>query len=633
MITRCKIKNFKSIRDEEDLEIRPLTIFTGANSSGKSTFIQSILLVAQTIIHKQIALQSVVLNGSFMSFGQFDDIKHNDSDLEEISVKCTCRPLEDQVDTRPWRGYHYNPLYIRYEDISCDITFTASTSHFSEDIAQIRPQILSSCVSCRFSESNIPPKHRRITRNERFNRKSGSNRKISHEAYISIKNPAKPTSRKTKNLKEQYRDTLVCKVELDEDSKQEIMDSHSTANPIGCIIHHFVPELIICDINETEEAIRDIADILYKRPSLIRHEPNFQIYFDNVAAALRELLDRKEMNLKEIFKHIKSFDEISIEDHMAIQNALTGVSYRSIYRAVKSKINNSQETSKKGVISTVPVIMPTALSRASKYLDHTFSSSFKYLGPLRDAPRSLYPHSPATEPSDVGLRGEHTAAAIELCKDNIVTYIPSEYFKGDKIQVKVANTSLENALSDWLQYLEIAKSVESLNRGKQGRAMKVGISDPKMRHELTHVGVGVSQVLPILVMGLLASRDTTLVFEQPELHLHPNVQFLLGDFFLSLALCDKQCIVESHSEHLVDQIRFRIAASSSDDNLNELAKVYFAKKSGKSTTFEEIKINEYGKIADWPDGFFDQSFQVASRIMRAAAKKQKKSWRRKDAKS
>ena len=114
---------------------------------------------------------------------------------------------------------------------------------------------------------------------------------------------------------------------------------------------------------------------------------------------------------------------------------------------------------------------------------------------------------------------------------------------------------------DWLQYLDVAKSVESRDQGKLGHELKVALSDSDSTHDLTHVGVGVSQVLPILVMGLLADTDTTLVFEQPELHLHPKVQTLLGDFFLSMALCNKQCIVETHSEYFIDRLRFRIAAA------------------------------------------------------------------------
>ena len=95
MITKWKVSNFKSIREDTDLTLGPLTIFAGANSSGKSTFIQSILLVAQTLAHK-VDSRSVVLNGALTSLGQFDDLKSNGSESDQITIKCTCRPISEE---------------------------------------------------------------------------------------------------------------------------------------------------------------------------------------------------------------------------------------------------------------------------------------------------------------------------------------------------------------------------------------------------------------------------------------------------------------------------------------------------------------------------------------------------------
>ena len=96
-----------------------------------------------------------------------------------------------------------------------------------------------------------------------------------------------------------------------------------------------------------------------------------------------------------------------------------------------------------------------------------------------------------------------------------------------------------------------------------------------------------------------------------------------------MALCDKQCIVETHSEYFIDRLRFRIAASSPESELNNLAKIYFVEKPAQNSSFREVAINEYGAIPDWPEGFFDQSQEQAEEILRAAAKKRKAS-RKKD---
>ena len=261
--------------------------------------------------------------------------------------------------------------------------------------------------------------------------------------------------------------------------------------------------------------------------------------------------------------------------------------------------------------------------RAVSYLDDFFASSVKYLGPLRDAPKPLYPLAQSADPYDVGLRGEYTASVLELHKSQQVFYVPSAHFGTPSVNRSLFYEKVGDSSRRWLQYLGVANSVESKDRGKLGHELKVGLGVSKVKHDLTHVGVGVSQVLPILVMCLLADEDSTLVFEQPELHLHPRVQTLLADFFLSMALCGKQCIVETHSEYLIDRLRFRIAAAT-DDLFRSQLRVYFVEKVEDVSQFREVKVNEYGAIADWPEGFFDQSQQQAEDILKAAVTKRKR---------
>lgn len=73
MITTWTIENFKSVSDKTSLNMKPLTVFAGPNSSGKSTLIQSILLTAQTL-QSSVDSRSVVLNGHILRLGSFDDI-------------------------------------------------------------------------------------------------------------------------------------------------------------------------------------------------------------------------------------------------------------------------------------------------------------------------------------------------------------------------------------------------------------------------------------------------------------------------------------------------------------------------------------------------------------------------------
>ena len=232
----------------------------------------------------------------------------------------------------------------------------------------------------------------------------------------------------------------------------------------------------------------------------------------------------------------------------------------------------------------------------------------------------------------MGLRGEQTAAVLELHKNRPIRYIPTSAFAGEEVVPKTITRSLEAAVVDWLQYLGVAEGIQTQDKGKFGHELVVGVADGKRHHDLTHVGVGVSQVLPILVESLLAEPDTTLIFEQPELHLHPRVQTLLADFFLSMTQLGKQCVIETHSEYLVNRIRFRTAAASPTNNpWLEAVKVYFVDRGADGSSFRKIAVNEFGAILDWPEGFFDQSQFEAEAILKAAMRKKKQL--RRDARS
>lgn len=73
MILRWYLNKFKSVSTPTDLPLRPLTVFAGPNSSGKSSMLQSVLLIAQTLTSK-IPRRHLVLNGDILKLGTFSDV-------------------------------------------------------------------------------------------------------------------------------------------------------------------------------------------------------------------------------------------------------------------------------------------------------------------------------------------------------------------------------------------------------------------------------------------------------------------------------------------------------------------------------------------------------------------------------
>jgi predicted ATPase len=269
---------------------------------------------------------------------------------------------------------------------------------------------------------------------------------------------------------------------------------------------------------------------------------------------------------------------------------------------------------------------PRAITAASQFLSDFFKSGIRYLGPLRDSPRPMYQLETLESTTNVGYRGEHTAAVLDLNSAEEINYHspPNELADSEYVTSSpVRRASLHDAVVEWLSYLGIADEVVTTEAGVFGNRLQVSTDGAGRLQDLTNVGVGVSQVLPIVVMALLAPPGSFLIFEQPELHLHPRVQARLADFFLALALDGKQTILETHSEYLVDRFRLRIALSSSD-SVRPLINILFSEKSAGQSTLTPLEISEFGSIANWPKDFFDQSQRDVGRIVKAASEKRSK---------
>ena len=139
------------------------------------------------------------------------------------------------------------------------------------------------------------------------------------------------------------------------------------------------------------------------------------------------------------------------------------------------------------------------------------------------------------------------------------------------------------------------------------------------------VGVGLSQLLPVVVAALQRSRSSLLVndeqlvtVEQPELHLHPALQSRVADLFIATAK-DRQKVflLETHSEHLMLRCLRRIRETAKGmlpegfpPVAPEDVAVHFVEPSMDGPRIRRIEIDEEGDFIDeWPGGFFEESFQ------------------------
>lgn len=259
------------------------------------------------------------------------------------------------------------------------------------------------------------------------------------------------------------------------------------------------------------------------------------------------------------------------------------------------------------------------LERASDTVEEVLSKRVHYLGPLRSVAPFYSPTAPTGGVARLGPDGEYTAAVLAQERETIVVCPTPDG--------GVKEIALEDAVALWLQKFGVAGAVASDHVGKAGvsvqfRDLKAGeLRDP------TALGVGASQLLPVIVLCLLAQPGDVVLIEQPELHLHPKPQQILGDFLIAVAKSGRQVIAETHSDHVVNRIRRRTVEGSVE--AKDLVRVLFAQRveaehGSVETHFVPLDANEFGMFDDWPEGFFDEARDDLAAITRAAATRARK---------
>jgi predicted ATPase len=568
MLTKWGLTNFKSIYNA-DIDLAPLTVLTGTNSSGKSSLIQSMLVMAQTM-QSQFKERSLILNGSLTELGKFEqvlsvDLKDKDKSLKIIfqltPKNSSFKQLDFNVEFKS-QGNHDRPCHDSFSPVLTKTRMNVITlDNESLDVS---------------AEDKIFPRFTDIIpqKNKLF---------VTHiSEYLE------------KLLKEAYQKMTV-------DLMQPFLDKARESA-------HLV------EVNESiEEMVQGVDD-----KHSLENVDDVNIIKNELANTLKTAFSTalKKIPEKLILPKYNIFDNINLNK---VPIGVTLVHFapdKFIVPFVKMPEDSAKVsfTKKDDCYREINI---EHISAASEMLVKYFTHSFKYLGPLRFREK-LSPFSKAGNQKDVGITGEFTAAVYDAFRNERIKYMAPSVFENVHLNEKnsiVSTNTFYFALNEWLLYLGVSSGV-NVETEENGYKIKINSND-KHPVNLLHVGTGVSQVLPILVSCLLAEPDSTLIFEQPELHLHPRVQSRLADFFLSMALLGKQCILETHSEYLIYALRYRISEAllKNDESVQNAVKLYFADKKDGKSEFQEIKVNRHGELSAWPDGFFDERQKLSDRMM------------------
>ena len=225
-----------------------------------------------------------------------------------------------------------------------------------------------------------------------------------------------------------------------------------------------------------------------------------------------------------------------------------------------------------------------AFSYAQREIAAALAKTF-YLGPFRQSPRRSYPTRGAS-PTQVGAEGESTIPLLA----------------NEAVQSK-ARPHI-NQIAGWLQMMNLGSRLDI------SRVATSDLFDVSVRlldgadFPIADLGYGLSQVLPVLAQLSFAPPGATLLFEQPELHLHPLAQRPLATVFVD-AIRKKgvHILAETHSPWLFGQFQREIREKRLQ--INEIA-LYRVSRSDGQTHIELIEVDGEGEIYhEWKRGFCD----------------------------
>ena len=561
MIKSFYISNFKAFAETQRIPIRPLTLIYGANSSGKSSIIHSIVFARHAM------------------------------ETGDLDIHCTNIGGE-AVDLGGFRQYIHRREVNRRMEWSAEL----DTAGFKGRLAELFAPVSSVMVSI---EIGIP--------------------------------------------------------QIEETKEQESIDPRTGKKiiikvPTGNLVTVGDPKVLSYSI------IADNAQLLQMSK---RRDDKLQL----------DRLDHEQPLFREVLKAIvetsTTVESIHPSDYEGLDEAIADIVpsvTAMVGKFLPEGLASSEADSEGGQASLFPIsrgrrredlaaavcfFIPRTLDELVKGIGRAVTgelSRLQYLGPLRSYPPRHLSFAQHHDPNWVAGEGyawdvvrrdaevrklvnawltapDRLQTPYELRIRHLLTVddIDTEY---TKLIETLEKRFASDEPYDWDLFGELYSALETLKEKEATltNIQELTLIDRRSETIVSHrdVGIGVSQVLPVLV-GAYAAKNQIIAIEQPEIHLHPALQADLGDVFLHSALGENRnrFLIETHSEHLLLRIMRRMRQTAAGELPEGIPKiqpkdvmVLFVEPDGPRSIIREMPLNEYGDLVKaWPGGFFEEGLR------------------------
>ena len=558
MIKKFSGNNYKAF-EEFDLEFKPLTILLGSNSTGKSAIVNSLLMLSQSSDKGILSESPLRINGNKTGMGEALNIITDKNSSKSVSF-CFYLDEDEKTDSLV---ESFNQSRFSLVDVLLYASF-----HVARQVKAFFPTSKKITNILKETDSHMAIR-------------SGDRLRVVGKDFI----------KNFRSLLGYYR-------------KLPMEEQERTDHLFGSNINNFLVKASLVKILDCFDQILSIAPVEFC-PVCFKYSFSYDAKSKNLKVSSYEQINRAG---KTIFKFVVDKDSVyTFESGVYEAHALN----RSKKDIIDKISQSSFSICKEGV---EPVYSGWGLS-FTKNSENPFAALFL---------------------SQLAMSSSHLLSQLSQQKINHVSPLrafPQRYYLLDKsihhkklnaldgtelAEILKNNPSIRKNINILLAPFNIGIDVEKVN----DIIHKIVVTQDSVRLELTDVGFGISQVLPILVQAYLSPERSLTIIEQPEIHLHPNMQAWLTDALIDIAIVqNKRFLIETHSDALIRRVRLRIldsASALSDDDV----KIYHLYRSEvkNRTLLEEIPINSDGDIK-WPLDFMDAEIKDTVEIQRLKSEK------------
>ncbi len=616
-LTRLEIENFKGIGERQVIEIRPITLLFGPNSAGKSTILQAVEYLRQFLAGEFTGENSNGDSKNSSDIGNFESLVHCHDLSKIIKIKINVNVIEENLTEYFPINSNYPEAFSAIEKLFSDSkigNFPIKYCSGTENNGKVTDIAVAVEVGRDHRVLEIDINHERIVRISPLLRHPSDSDSTPISVPYDGFNPFRKYVSRTHILEINIRHFLLKDFVHDDESEYDASDlSQDNIYQLGEESdHQFDTKRKQQEKwrGESDKDSKESTPFSFFQEELVALGTSVDI--DSSSDAIG--LDIADLNFQKTWE----YSEV-IDNYMSRENENFNELYMPIDLVPSENCSRTEKYSSKNGARWL---------RLEELLSELVFAPVRYALVAISFDKHDQPHHVVRSLRPIPERGKSQTMLDTSNDEGIlrdVNFWLTQRFDLDytirrfHLKFEFEEQAIDSYTEGGLRKDDIPENFLPNISQKYCVLVKLYNKKRGIFLDIMDVGVGISQLVPVVIQALNKEKGGLIAMEQPELHLHPAVQVVLGDLFIASARePDRTFLIETHSEHLLLRLLRRIEETTENElppgtigfSAEDISVIYVEPVHTEKTVRTRIKrlrVDTTGEFEDrWPNGFFEE---------------------------